>query len=216
MRACAHPPHVRARQRQPPPPLPACPTHPPPAGHWVQQPSQQAVRRPVPGLRRKWPVRPQARPLPGRAPEAVGRHLRRGRLPGERGGASEGWRPQRRAPQPGATSAQVGLCVLFMPSLSHRPPPAPPLPFLQAIGCNNAAAPADERCDAQCETCQPNGGCAPKAGDCTLASTRGLLKGKCMAGACQVSATGDAGCHGRCLPARAPECCSTSQRVVPI
>ncbi|PRW33094.1 uroporphyrinogen-III C-methyltransferase [Chlorella sorokiniana] len=55
----------------------------------------------------------------------------------------------------------------------------------QAIGCNNPAAIGEDRCDSQCETCLATGACQPKSGDCALSSTRGLVKGKCMAGMCQ-------------------------------
>lgn len=60
---------------------------------------------------------------------------------------------------------------------------APAPPVAQASGCNNPTL-AAARCDAQCEACQPDGSCAPKAPttDC-LANG---LQGKCSAGQCKV------------------------------
>ena len=83
---------------------------------------------------------------------------------------------------------------------AHPQTPAPsPTLSPQAIGCNNPAATGEDRCDSQCETCQATGACQPKSGDCALSSTRGLVKGKCMAGMCQVRAAAAAGPIWFCL-----------------
>lgn len=71
---------------------------------------------------------------------------------------------------------------------THKTPAPSPTLSPQAIGCNNPAATGEDRCDSQCEACLATGACQPKSGDCALSNTRGLIKGKCMAGMCQVRA----------------------------
>ena len=51
------------------------------------------------------------------------------------------------------------------------------------VGCLN---PANPQCDVQCETCQPNGQCAPKQGACSAGPNR-FWAGTCQAGRCVVS-----------------------------
>ena len=54
----------------------------------------------------------------------------------------------------------------------------------QPVGCLN---PANVQCDPQCETCQPNGQCAPRQGACGAGPNR-WWAGTCQAGRCVVSA----------------------------
>lgn len=110
-----------------------------------------------------------------------------GRQLGQRAGGTP--QQQQPRPQPVPAAAAANATQQQQPQAAapaNATQPQQPQQQQQLVGCQN---PANPQCDAQCETCQPNGQCAPRQGACSAGPNR-WWAGTCQAGRCVVSGLG--------------------------